>query len=134
MVNDKAMDPDELTAELFKVGLSDSSHEILLAFHSIIVAVWITGKVSQEWSNVTIKVLHKKMDRTECGNYRAFSLVAHAGKVLLKIADNRLGDFCEEAGILREEQWGFRSQRSTTDMMFAVRRLHELGRASNTSH
>ena len=78
-------------------------------------------------------VLHKNMDRTECSNYRGLSLVAHAGKVLLKIVANRLGDFCEEAGILPEEQCGFRPQRSTTDMMFVVRRLQELGRTINTS-
>ena len=28
-------------------------------------------------------VLHKKKDRTECGNYRGISLVAHAGKILV---------------------------------------------------
>ena len=39
MANGKAMGPDELLAELLKLGLSDSSHEILLAFHDIIVAV-----------------------------------------------------------------------------------------------
>ena len=61
------------------------------------------------------------------------SLVAHAGKVLLKIVANRLGDFCEEAGIFSEEQCGFRPQRSTTNIMFVVRRLQELGRTSNTS-
>ena len=59
--------------------------------------------------------------------------MAYAGKVLLKIVANRLGDFCEGAGILPEEQGGFRPQRSTTDMMFVVRRLQELGRTSNTS-
>ena len=132
MANGKAMGPDELPAELLKIGLSDSSHEILLAFHDIMVAVWMTGEVSQEWKDATIKVLHKK-DRTECSNYRGLSLVAHAGKVLLKIVANRLGDFCEEAGILPEEQCSFRPQRSTTDMMFVVRRLQELGRTSNTS-
>ena len=45
MANGKAMGPDELPAELLKLGLSDSSHEILLAFHDIIVAVWMTGEV-----------------------------------------------------------------------------------------
>ena len=60
------------------------------------------------------------------------SQVANAGKVLLKIVVNRLGAFCEEAGILPEEQCGFRLQRSTTDMMF-VRRLQELGQTSNIS-
>ena len=80
-----------------------------------------------------MKVLHKKKDRTECSNYRGLSLVTHSGKVVLKIVVNRLGDFCEEARILPEEQCGFRPQRSTRDMMFVVRRLQELGRTSNTS-
>ena len=126
MANDKAMGPDELPAELLKLGLSDSSHEILLAFHGIIGAVWMTGEVPQKWKDATTKVLHKKKDRTECSNYRDLSLVAHASKVFLKTVAYRLGDFCEEAGILPEEQCGFRSQRSTTDMMFIVRRLQEL--------
>ena len=93
----------------------------------------MTGEVPQEWKDATINVLHIKKDRTECNNYRGLSQMAHAGKVLLKIMANRLGDFCEEAGILPEEQCGFRPQRSTTDMMFVVRRLQELGRTSNTS-
>ena len=57
--------PDELPAELLKLRLFDSSHETLLAFHGIIVVVWMTGKVPQERKDVTIKVLHKKKDRTE---------------------------------------------------------------------
>ena len=133
MANGKAMGPDELPAELLNLGLSDSFHEIWLAFHDIIVAVWMAGKVPQEWKDATIKVLHKKKDRTECSNYRGLSLVTHAGKVLLKTVANRLGDFCEEAEILPEEQCGFRPLRSTTDMMFVVRRLEELGRTNNTS-
>ena len=68
------------------------------------LAVWMTGEVPQEWKDAIIQVLHKKKDRTECSNYRGLSPVAHAGKVLLKIVANRLGDFCEEAGILPEEQ------------------------------
>ena len=107
MVNGKAMGSDELPAELLKLGLSDNSYEILLAFHGIIVAVWMTREVSQEWKYATIKVFHKKKDRTKCGNYRGLSLVAHTGKVILKIVANRLGDFCEKAWVLPEEQRGF---------------------------
>ena len=59
--------------------------------------------------------------------------MAHAGKVFLIIVANRLGDFCEEVRILPEEQCGFRSQRSTADMMFVMRRLRELVWSSNTS-
>ena len=73
-------------------------------------------------------VLHKKKDRTECGNYRGISLVAHAGKILLKIVDRCLSEYCERVGILPEEQSGFRPNRSTTDMMLVIRRLQELAR------
>ena len=56
------------------------------------------------------------------------SLVAHAGKILLKIIARRLGEYCERVGILPEEQSGFRPNRSATDMMFMILRLQELAR------
>ena len=62
------MAPYELPAELLKLGLSSSSLEILLAFNGIIVTVWMTGEVTQEWKDLIIKVLREKRDRTECGN------------------------------------------------------------------
>ena len=95
-------------------------------FYNSIVAVWRGGGAPQQWKDATIKVLHKKKDRTECGNYRGIFLVAHAGKVLLKVTAGRLSDYCERENILPEEQCGFRPQRSTVDMMFVVRRLQEL--------
>ena len=61
-------------------------------------------------------------------NYRGISLVAHAGKILLKIIARSLSEYCERVGILPEEQSGFRPNRSTTDMMFVIRRLQELAR------
>ena len=71
-------------------------------------------------------VLHRKKDRTECGNYMSISLVAHTGKIMLKIIARRLSEYCERVGILPEEQSGFRPNRSTTDIMFVIRRLQEL--------
>ena len=59
---------------------------------------------------------------------RPISLVAHAGKILLKIIACRLSEYCERVGIMLEEQSGFRPNRSTTDIMFVIRRLQELGR------
>ena len=67
-------------------------------------------------------------DQTECGNYRSISLVAHAGKILLKIIARRLSEYCERVGILAEEQSGFRPNRSTIDMLFVIRQLQELAR------
>ena len=65
---------------------------------------------------------------TECGKYRGISLVALAGKVLLKIVATILSAYCEARNLLPEEQCGFRPHHLTTGMMFVVRRLQELGR------
>ena len=82
----------------------------------------------QQWKDAIIMVLHKKKDLIECGNYRGISLVAHAGKILLKIIPRRLSEYCERVGILPEEQGGFRPNCSTTAMMFVIRQLQELAR------
>ena len=73
-------------------------------------------------------VLHKKEDRTECGSYRGIALVAHAGKVPLKLIAGRLSVYCGRGNVLPEEQCGFRPQRLTADIMLVVRRLQELAR------
>ena len=60
--------------------------------------------------------------------------MSHAGKVLLKVVARRLGAYCEAKGLLLpEEQCGFRPDRSTTDMMFVVRRLQEVRRKAGVS-
>ena len=88
----------------------------------------IHREVPQQWKDAIIMVLHKKKDRTECDNYGGISLVAHAGKILLKITAHHLSEYCERVGILLEEKSGFRPNRSTTNMMFVIRRLQELAR------
>ena len=45
----------------------------------------------------------------------------------------RLSAYCKAKGLLPEEQCGFRPDRSTTDMMFVVRRLQEIGRKAGVS-
>ena len=59
--------------------------------------------------------------------------MSHAGKVLLNVVARRLSAYCEAKGLLPEEQCGFRPDRSTTNMMFVVRRLQEVGRKAGVS-
>ena len=127
MANAKAVGPDELPVELLKLGINHDS-TVLQAFHRVIKLVWLQRKVQQRWRDAVIKVSHKKKGRTECGNYRGISLVAHASKVLLKIVTTRLRAYWEARNLLPEEECGFRLHRSSTDMIFVVRRLQELGR------
>ena len=103
---------------------------MLEQFHANVIAIWRGGGVPQEWIDATIIVLHKT-DRTECGNYRGISLVAHAGNVL-KVMARRLSNYCAREDILAEEQCGFRPKRSTIDMIFVVRRLRQLARKKST--
>ena len=130
MSNWKAVGPDGLPAELLKIDHPAFAQ----CFHNILVNVWLTGEVPQQWKDAIIKVLHKKKDRTDCNNYRGISLVAHAGKVLLKIVASRLRNYCETEELLPEELCGFRPSRSTIEMWFVVRRLQELGRQRKIPH
>ena len=127
MATAKTVGQDEIPVEVLKIGINHDP-TVLREFHRVIKLVWHQREVPQRWRDAVIKVLHKKKDRTECGNYRGISLVAHAGKVLLKIVTTRLSAHYEARNLLPEEQCGFRPHRSTTDMMFVVRRLQELGR------
>ena len=125
LANGNAVGPDGVSVELFKITLNGDP-ALRRRLLVIVVRIWGGGgggEVPQEWKDAIIMVLHKKKDRTECGNYRGISMVAHAGKILLKIIARRLSEYCERVGILPEEQSGFRPNRSTTYMMFVIRRL-----------
>ena len=130
LANGKAVGPDGVSIELFKITLNGDPG-LRRRLLDIVVRSWKGGEVPQQWKDAMIMVLHKKKDRTECGNYRGISLVAHAGKILLKIVARRLSKYCERVGILPEEQSGFRPNRSTTDMMFVIRRSYRSKRGRN---
>ena len=117
LANGKAVGPDGVSVELFKITLNGDP-ALRRRLLDIVVRIWGGGEVPQQWKDAIIMVFHRKKDRTEYGNYKGISLVAHAVKILLKIIARRLSEYCERVGILPEEQSGFRPNRSTTDMMF----------------
>ena len=124
MPNWNAVGPDGFPAELLKIDQPAFAQ----CFHNILVDVRLTGEAPQQWKYAIIKVLHETKDRTDCNNYRGISLVAYAGKVLLKIEASRLRNKCETDERLTEEQFGFRPARPTIDILIVVRRLQEVGR------
>ena len=132
MANVKAVGPGGFPLELLKLGLQQDQ-AILLELHRLTTLIWREGKVPQQWKDVVIAIFHKKDNQTECGNYRGISLVPHGGKVLLKDVARRLGPYCETKGLLPDEQYGFRPDRSTIDIMFSLRRLQEIRRKAGAS-
>ena len=106
MAKAKAVRPDELSVEILKLGLNHDP-TVLQEFHRVVKLVWHQRKVSQRWREAVIKVLHNKKDRAGCGNYHGISLVAHAGKVFIKIVATRLSVYNKAKNLLSEGQCGF---------------------------
>ena len=86
---------------------------------------------SKQWKYAITMVLHKKKDRAECGNYRGISLGS------ARRQDTAAGDHRPpQQVVLRSrgdlargtKKSGFRSKRSTIDMVFVIHPLQEWGR------
>ena len=88
LANGKAVEPDGASVELSKIALNGDP-ALRRRLLDIFVRIGGRGEVPQQWKHAIIMVLHKKKDRTECGNYRGISLVAHATKILLNSEDHR---------------------------------------------
>ena len=102
LVNGKAVGPDGVSVELFKITLNGDP-TVRRRLHDSVGRIWRGDDAPPQWKDAIIIVLHKKKDRTECGNYRGISLVAHVGKILLKIIARHLSEYCERVGIVPEE-------------------------------
>ena len=120
MKNGKAPGRDGIPAEIFKYGGELLTNRL----YQLIVMSWQEGIIPQGFKDVSIvPIFKKKGDHRDCGNYRGISLLAIAGKIMAKIVQDRLSKLAE--GILTESQCGFRRERSTIDMIFALRQIQE---------
>ena len=126
MSNAKAVGPDKLPVEFLKLGIN-LDPTVLREFHRVIKLVWHQREVPQRWRDAVVGVLHKKKDGQSVVTTVAFSSWHTRVR---SFSRSSLRDSASTARryLLPEEQCGFLPNRSTTDMMFAVRRLQELGR------
>jgi hypothetical protein len=125
--NGKAAGQDNLPSELFKCGGAALENGLLRLIHLI----WEEEQVPQEFKDATIVPLFKgKGSRQKTDNYRGISLLCSASKIVTRILLNRLNSQIMEEN-LPEEQCGFRSGRSTIDMVFAARQIQEKCRERN---
>ena len=69
--------------------------------------------------------LHKnKGEKAACNNHRGIFLLSIAGKILACILLNRMTEYLVDS-VVSESQCGFRQNRGTMDVVFAVRQLQE---------
>jgi len=111
---------DQIHAEFWQALAKDGeAFETLLNLCNSCLALKC---VPTSWKHSTVATLFKKGDDSLPANYRPISLLAVGYKVLASLLLSRFKNGgCEKS--LRQSQFGFRKQRSTTDAIFIVQRL-----------
>ena len=116
----KAPGQDGIPPDIIKSGKTVLLKPLLELLHQC----WSERKVPQDMRDARIITLYKnKGDRSDCNNYRGISLLIIVGKVFARVVLSRLQELA--ARIYPESQSGFRSDRSTVDMIFSVRQRQE---------
>lgn len=119
----KAPGWDGLPAELFKAF--DRQFGPLLA--ALYTAIGTTGTLPARFSDGIIKVLYKKGDPTQPGNYRPITLLNTDYRTLAKVLAARLGPALNTA--ISAEQTAFLPDRLIGSNVFALRHLPHLLRS-----
>ena len=115
----KAEGPDEIPAEALKADIETSTNML----HHLIKNIWEVENVPSNWREGYIVKIPRKGDLRECKNYRGIMLLSIPGKVLNRILLQRLQKGLDE--LLRENQAGFRENRSCGDQIATLRIIIE---------
>ena len=81
--------------------------------------------------SVTPKMVRKVGERSTAENYRPVSLLSVVSKVFGKLVNNRIVDHLEKCSLFSDFQYGFKSSRSTADLLTVV--SDRIARAFNRS-
>jgi hypothetical protein len=119
MKNGKAPGTDNITSEMVKMGGDPLEMAIIILINKCLDQ----GKVPASWNDAEIKILFKKGDCTDIGNYRPISLLSVLYKLLTSILTTRLNNKFEL--YQPKEQAGFRKGYSTTDHLQVIHSLIE---------
>nr|KAG5706977.1 hypothetical protein BaRGS_019582 [Batillaria attramentaria] len=115
----KAAGPDGIPPEALKADIQTSTDML----HPLLRKIWESESVPQDWKKGHLVKLPKKGDLSSCSNWRAIILLSIPGKVLTRIILERLKTALDKT--LREEQAGFRNDRSCTDHIATMRIIIE---------
>ena len=113
--NFKSPGVDGITNEQLKYGESGLVDRLVSLFRK----VWEDEQIPEDWSKGVIVVIGKKGDTSHCSNNRGITLRSTTSKLLQIILLKRLGNGLEK--LLRENQCGFRQNRSCIDQIYSLR-------------
>ena len=115
----KSPGTDNINAEPLQVAGTQMTQRI----QELILNIWRTEKMPNEWNKSIICPIYKKGEKSECSNYRGISLLNTVYKILATVINNRLKVYALD--LLSHEQTGFRRNRSTMDNTFIMRQILE---------
>lgn len=93
--------------------LKDAASVIAKPLTYIINLSLRSGTVPAEWKEAKVLPLFKSGSSSEIGNYRPISLLPILSKILEKVVYSQLVSYLESNNLLPDNQFGFRSKRST---------------------
>ena len=111
----KAAGPDGIPPEALKADTQTSTETL----YPLLNKVWEQEQVPEDWKKGHMVKLPKKGDMSSCNNWRGIMLLSIPGKVLTRIIFERLKTAPDKN--LRDEQAGFRQDRSCTDHIATMR-------------
>ncbi|XP_063584666.1 uncharacterized protein LOC134762226 [Penaeus indicus] len=115
----KAPGQDAIPADLLKCD-----EDLLPYLYEILRKSWSEGAFPRDLRDAKITTLYKnKGDKGDCNNYRGISLLSVTGKVFARVLLARFQALANR--VYPESQCGFRSNRSTVDMIFSLRQIQE---------
>ena len=125
--NNKSPGPDHIPAEALKAGLETSTQLL----YNLIGKIWTEEDIPQDWKEGHLVKLPKKGDLSICDNYRGIMLLSVPGKVLNRILLERMKKAVDQE--LRDNQAGFRQNRSCADQIATLRIIIEQSLEFNSS-
>ena len=85
-------------------------------FSPFLNSIWDEEEMPEDFRDALIVAIYNnKGCKVDCGNYRGISLLSIAGKIFARVIVNRLMTLSEKC--LPKAQCGFRTRRSTTDVI-----------------
>ena len=92
-------------------------------FHHLLKKIWEEETIPEDWNKGLLVKLPKKGDKSICGNWRGITLLSIPSKILCHIILQRMKKEVDK--VLRDEQAGFRQERSCTDQIATLRIIIE---------
>ena len=117
--NGKAAGAHNISPEVMKVDLDITANML----HPLFDKIWTEGEMPNEWKCGVLVKLPKKVDTENCDNWRGITLLSVPSKVLTRVLLNRIKEYVNLR--LRQEQAGFRPNRSCIDQINTLRIIVE---------